>query len=140
MLGVLIFIHKWRGSSKSTPNDRFFEELFMAILLCSAFLLEICWEEIAEEIFFFIFRFDTRPGIRNTFRILFWCLAWYLNPRFSSNKLLPTRPRRFFPLIRVNLCMKCDVLRQYQKESEINKFWIKFIQLIGIFLLACRIR
>ena len=39
--------------------------------LPTEFLLEICWEEIAEEIFF---------------RISFWCLAWDPNPGFSSNK------------------------------------------------------
>ena len=47
---------------KSTPNDRFFEKLFMAILfLLTEFLPEICWEEIAEEILF-VFYFDVRPG------------------------------------------------------------------------------
>ena len=41
-------------------------------ILLSKFLLEICWEEIAEEIYFF--------------RISFWCLTWDTNPNFTANK------------------------------------------------------
>ena len=68
------FIHKWyRPSLKSTPNDRFFEKLFMAVffnLLSEFFLPEICWEEIAEEIFF-VFCFDVWPGERTlTLRLI----------------------------------------------------------------------
>ena len=55
-------------SLKSTPNDRFLEKLFMAILfLLSEILPEICWEEIAKE-------------------ILFRCLVWGSNPGFMSKK------------------------------------------------------
>ena len=46
-------------SLKSTPNDRFFEKLFMAI---SEFLPEICWEEVDEEIFSY-FRFVVWHGV-----------------------------------------------------------------------------
>ena len=56
---------------KSTPNDRFFEILFMAIL----FTLRISVRNLL--------RAYCR---RNTFRISFWCLAWDSNPGFSSNK------------------------------------------------------
>ena len=54
-------------SLTSTPNDRFFEKLFHgSFYLLSEFLPEICWEKVAEEIFF-IFHFwwltlDTNPG------------------------------------------------------------------------------
>ena len=58
-------------SLKSTPNDRFFEKLFMAIL--------------------FILRNFARNLLRgsrrkNTFRISLWCLTWGSNSGFSSNK------------------------------------------------------
>ena len=59
------FIHNRRGtySLKSTPNDRFFEKLFMAIFICNPeFLPEICWDEIAEEEILFAFCFDVWPG------------------------------------------------------------------------------
>ena len=59
-------------SLKSTPNDRFFEKLFMASLIYSQ---SFC-QKSAE-------RGNRR---RNTFRISFWCLAWHSNPGFSSNK------------------------------------------------------
>ena len=40
---------------KSTPNDRFLRTFLMAILFWhSEFLPEICWEEVAEEIFLHI--------------------------------------------------------------------------------------
>ena len=54
---------------KSTPNDRFFEKLFMEILLLTEFLPAICWEEITEEILF-----------------VFWCQAWSSNHGFTFNK------------------------------------------------------
>ena len=63
------FIHKWRDL-QSTPNVRFFEKLFMATLI---YFQSFC-QKSAE-------RGNRR---RNTFRTLFWCLAW--NPGFSSNK------------------------------------------------------
>ena len=74
MLCVLILFNEWREtySLKSTPNDKFFKKLFVAIFIYfSEPLPEICWEEITE---------------KNTFRILFRCLAWGLNPGFSSTK------------------------------------------------------
>ena len=51
MLFVLIlYISVGTYSLKSSPNDRFFEKLFMAIFnLLSQFLPEICWEEIVGE-------------------------------------------------------------------------------------------
>ena len=58
-------------SLKSTPNDRFFEKLFIAIL----FTLRAFARNLMR---------GNRQ--RNTFCISFWCLAWNLNPGFSSNK------------------------------------------------------
>ena len=66
------FIHKWRDLRlRSTPNNRFFEKLFMAILLT----LRVFFKNLLKGNY-----------RRNTFRILFWCLAWASNPVFSSNK------------------------------------------------------
>ena len=63
MLCVLIlYINGRTYSLKSTPNNRFFEKLFMAgFYLLPEFLPEICREEIAEEILF-VFCFDVWPG------------------------------------------------------------------------------
>ena len=65
MLCVLILdINDWTYSLKSIPNDRFFEKLNMEVLVYSQeFLLEICWEEIAEEINF-VFCLDVCSGAR----------------------------------------------------------------------------
>ena len=72
MLCVLIlYISGGTYSLKSTPNDRFVEKLFMAIL----FTLRVFARNLL--------RGNRR---RNTFRISFWCLAWDSNPGFSSNK------------------------------------------------------
>ena len=72
MLCVLI-LYKTGGtySLKSPPNERFFEKLFMAIL--------------------FTLRTFARNLLggnrrRNTFSILFWCLAWGSNTGFTSNE------------------------------------------------------
>ena len=59
----------WTYSLKSIPSDKFFEKLFLAILfILSELLLEIYWEEVAEEVFFYIFvlRSDLgyEPGLR----------------------------------------------------------------------------
>ena len=64
------FILKWRDL-QSTLNDRFFEKLFMAIL----FTLGV-----------YVRNLLIGNRRRNTFCILFWCLAWDSNPGFSSNK------------------------------------------------------
>ena len=57
---------------KSTPNGRFFEKLFMAIL----FPLRVFARNLL--------RGNSR---RNTFNIFFfWCLVWGSNPGSSSNK------------------------------------------------------
>ena len=56
---------------KSTPNDRYFEKLFMAVLIT----LRFCARNLLR-----------RNRRKNTFRILFWYLAWGSNPGFSSNK------------------------------------------------------
>ena len=72
MLCVLIlYINGRTYSLKSTPNDRFFEKLFMAIL----FTLRVFARNLL--------RGNRR---RYTFPISFWCLAWDSNPDFSSNK------------------------------------------------------
>ena len=54
-------------SSKSTPNDRLFENLFMAIFIYSQ---SFC-QKAAE-----------RKSLKKNFCILLWCLAW----GFTSNK------------------------------------------------------
>ena len=54
-------------SLKSTPNDRFFEKLFMTILLT----LRVFARNLL--------RGNRR---RNNLRISFWCLAWDSNPGF----------------------------------------------------------
>ena len=56
-------------------------------------------KSIFEKLFMAIFIYFARNLLRgnsrrNSFRILFWSLAWDSNPGFSSNKSLPTRPRR----------------------------------------------
>ena len=61
---LILYISSGTYSLKSTPNDRFFEKLFIATLYQhSDFLPEICWEEIAEEMFF-VFCFDIWLGAR----------------------------------------------------------------------------
>ena len=73
MLCVLIlYISGGPYSLKSTLNDRFLRNFSWQFYYRSEFLPEICWEE------------ENRR--RNTFRILFWCLAWDSNPAFLSNK------------------------------------------------------
>ena len=54
MLCVLNFIHEWRDLQFKVDFERqTLENLFMAILIYPLeFLPEICWEEVAEEIFF----------------------------------------------------------------------------------------
>ena len=81
------FIHKWRDLQFKVYSERqiFFEKLFMAILLLTEFLPEICWEEIASEILF-VFCFDVWPGART--------LAF----RLISQNTLPTRPRQLFAI------------------------------------------
>ena len=72
MLCVLIlYISGGTYSLKSTPNDRFFEKLFMTIL----FTLRVFARNLLRG-----------NRWRNTFRISFWCLTWDSNPGFSSNK------------------------------------------------------
>ena len=56
---------------KSTPNNRFFVKLFMAIL----FTLIVFAKNLLR-----------RNRRRNIFRILFLCSAWGSNPGFTSNE------------------------------------------------------
>ena len=58
-------------SLKSTPNDKFFEKLFIAIL----FTLRVFARNLLRG-----------NRWRNTFRTSFWCLACDSNPGFSSEK------------------------------------------------------
>ena len=69
LCALILYIGGGIYSLKSTPNDRFFEKLFMAIL----FTLRVFVRNLL--------RGNRR---RNTFHISFWCLDW--NPGFSSNK------------------------------------------------------
>ena len=59
---------------KSSMSDRFVWKSFHGnSISCLKFLTEICWEEVAEEIFYHIF--------------FSWiCLTWGLNPGLMSNK------------------------------------------------------
>ena len=67
MLCVLIvYISGGTYSFKSTPNDRFFDKLFIAIL----FTLRILARNLL--------RGNRR---RNNYRISFWCLAWDMNSK-----------------------------------------------------------
>ena len=69
-------------SLKATPNDRFFDKLFLAII----FTLRIFGRNLLKG-----------SCRRNTFRVLFWCLALVLNHGFTSNKpTLPSRLRRLY--------------------------------------------
>ena len=67
----VLYISGGTYSLKSTPNDRFFEKLFMAVLI----ILRVFARNLL--------RGNRR---RNTFRILFWCLDWGSNPGLPSNK------------------------------------------------------
>ena len=61
MLCALIFIHEWRDLQFKVDSERqIFYEMAIYLLL----------------------RAFTRNRRRNTFRILFWCLAWGSNPGF----------------------------------------------------------
>ena len=67
------FIHKWRDLQFKVDSER-----------------QIFWETFYGN-FLFTLRVFARNLLRgnrrrNTFRILFWCLAWDSNPGFSSNK------------------------------------------------------
>ena len=66
------FIRKWRDLQlKSTPNDRFYEKLVIAVLIYSQSFCQKSAVEIAEKILF-VFCFDVWPG--------------GLNLGFTSNK------------------------------------------------------
>ena len=62
LCALILYVSGWTYSLTSTSNNKFFFETFFhgKFYLLPEFLLENCWEEIAEEIFFifFIFRFD----------------------------------------------------------------------------------
>ena len=75
LCALILYISGGTNSLKSTPNDRCFEKLSIAILFLRP-------EFFATN----LLRGNRR---RNTFRISFWCLAWGSNPGFKSNK--PTR-------------------------------------------------
>ena len=65
MLCVLIlYISGGTYSLKSTPNDRFFEKLFMAILFTQNFCLKSAERKSLKKYFLYFF---------------FWCLAWVSN-------------------------------------------------------------
>ena len=66
------FMREWWGLQFNVDSERqIFEKLFHGnFYLLSEFLPEICWEEVAEEIFF-VFRFDVWPGTRTlAFRLI----------------------------------------------------------------------
>ena len=71
------FIQYRRDLQFKVDSERqtFWETFYGSFNLLSGFLLEICWEQIAEEILFVC---------------RFWCLAWDLNAGFTSNKTTAT--------------------------------------------------
>ena len=99
-------------SLRSTPNDRFFEKLFMAIL----FTLRV-----------FVRNLLRRNRRRNTFRISFWCLAWDTNPDFSSNK--PTH----YPLEHGNFKLKYSWFKLEKGQHNICHFQILTVKRIHLF-------
>ena len=62
---VNFFIHKWQDLQFKVDSERqiFWETFHGNFISFAEFLPEICWDEIAEEIFF-VFRFDVWPGTR----------------------------------------------------------------------------
>ena len=66
------FIHKWRDLPFKVDSER------------QIFLRNFSWHLITHRVFARNLLRGSRR--RNTFRILFWCLAWGSNPSFSSNK------------------------------------------------------
>ena len=128
MLCVLIlYISGGTYSLKSTPNDRFFVKLFMAIL----FTLRVLARNLL--------RGNRR---RNTFRISFWCLAWDSNPDFSSNKpthylldhgdfqycVVPTKKLTWFKFFYSLHLLVCFLFRSFKNEK---RFLILFFFLCG---------
>ena len=62
LCALILYMSDGTYTLQSTPNYRFFEKLSTAILFSShSFFLDICWEEITDEIFF-AFCFDVWPG------------------------------------------------------------------------------
>ena len=59
------FIRECRVLQLNVASKRlnFWETFSWHVYLLSEFLPEICWEKIAEDVFFFIFRFDDWPDI-----------------------------------------------------------------------------
>ena len=72
------FIREWRNLQFNVDSERqIFEKLFHGRFnLLSEFLPEMCWEEVAEEIFF----------IYHFFFFFFWWLTCVRIQAFSSNK------------------------------------------------------
>ena len=68
---ICTYISGGTYSLKSTPKDRFWRNFFMVGL----FTLRVIARNLVKE-----------NDRRNTFCILFWCLAWSSNPGFMSNK------------------------------------------------------
>ena len=67
------FIHKWRDQQFNVDSER------------QIFLSNFSWHLITHRVFAInLLRGNPR---RNTFHILFWCLAWCSNPGFSSNTI-----------------------------------------------------
>ena len=67
------FIHKWRDLQFNVDSER-----------------KIFWRKLSWQFYLILWVFVRNllggNRRRNTFRILFWCLAWASNPSFSSNK------------------------------------------------------
>ena len=104
---LILYISGGSHCLKSTPNDRFFEKLFTAIL----FTLRV-------------FATNLLGGNRrrNAFRISFWCLAWDSNPCFSSNK--PTHYLLDHDNISFSITSGiCNVCDSYRVLTAIKNCW-----------------
>ena len=86
LCALILYMSDRTYSLTSTPNDRFLRNFSWQFYLLSEFFPEICWEEVAEEIFF-IFRFDALIGIRTRALRLISQHTTYLTTA-TSNRIL----------------------------------------------------
>ena len=97
---LILYISSGTYSWKSTKNDRFLRSFSWQFYLLSVPLLEICWEEVAKEIFSYF---------------TFWCLTWDLNTGLTSNE--PT----YYQLGYVTFYMKLEY--HFMKIQLMQYFW-----------------
>ena len=104
LCALILYVSGETYSLTSTPNEIFFRNFTWQFCLIPEFLPEICWEDVAEEIF------------------AFWCLNWGLNRGFMSNK--PTHYLLEYGDFKLSeFCRQCKFkfLRDMQKKDIIQK-------------------